>query len=87
MKTDERIPTCAYYWGFPIRTTKCLPQFFHEEIQVPFEGYMLPVPKEYDKLLTADYGDYMTPPPEDKRNGGHFIHTLDLQHDYTDYIC
>lgn len=86
IKTDESLPSCAYYWGFPIRAEKCLPQLFQEEIQVPFEGYMLPVPKEYDKLLTVDYGDYMTPPPEDKRNSGHFIRILDLQHDYTDYI-
>ena len=28
---------------------------------VPFENIEIPVPKEYDKVLTAMYKDYMTP--------------------------
>jgi len=37
---------------------------------------MLPVPKKWDEYLTVVYGDYMTPPPPEKRNGG--CHTLSI---------
>ena len=34
-----------------------------------FEDRVYTIPKEYDKILTELYGDYMTPPPKDKRYG------------------
>lgn len=34
-----------------------------------FEKRNLPVPNNIDKYLTRFYGDYMTPPPKDKRYG------------------
>lgn len=34
-----------------------------------FEGMQLPLAEKVDEILTAQYGDYMTPPPEDKRSG------------------
>ncbi|MBE6758539.1 MAG: LicD family protein [Ruminococcaceae bacterium] len=40
---------------------------FGEPLYVPFEKYEMPVPQDYDTVLTTIYGDYMTPPPEDKR--------------------
>ena len=43
---------------------------FDELETLKFEGTDMPVPANYDRLLTIIYGDYMTPPPEDKR-GGH----------------
>ena len=33
-----------------------------------FEGYQLPVPGNYDKVLTDQYGDYMQLPDLDKVN-------------------
>lgn len=39
------------------------------KIEKPFEKEMMSVPKGYDKILTKLYGDYMTPPPMDKRYG------------------
>lgn len=36
-----------------------------------FEGKMFYVPKEYDKILTGLYGDYMQLPPEEKRVYAH----------------
>lgn len=44
---------------------------FNETIDLKFEDLVLPCPKNYNNVLTAYYGDYMTPPPLDKR-GGHF---------------
>lgn len=35
-----------------------------------YEGERFHIPVEYDAILTAAYGDYMTPPPPEKR-GGH----------------
>ena len=61
---------------------------FNEVIYRSFEGFEVPVPKEYDYILTQLYGNYMEFPPEDKRVGhtkvitntdiayGEFIKTL-----------
>lgn len=37
---------------------------------LPFEDTVCPVPGEYQRVLEQLYGDYMTPPPPEKR-GGH----------------
>ena len=34
-----------------------------------FEDTEIPLPEKWDLLLTAEFGDYMTPPPEDQRTG------------------
>lgn len=44
-------------------------RFFAETISVPFENMTIMIPKEYDAYLTRDFGDYMTPPPPEKRGG------------------
>ena len=45
-----------------------------------FEDAEFTVPAEYDKILTRIYGDYMTPPPEEKRYG-HDSGTGDIIYD------
>ena len=40
---------------------------FSETIPASFEGRTYPIPKGYDKLLTAYYGDYMKPPEKAKQ--------------------
>ena len=45
--------------------------FFADTVFLSFEGRAFPCPREYDAFLREYYGDYMTPPPIDKR-GGHF---------------
>ena len=40
---------------------------FGEPVRVPFEDGMFPVPQDTDLILTTIYGDYMTPPPPEKR--------------------
>ncbi len=40
---------------------------FNEFVKVSFEDGMFYVPSEYDKILTQEYGDYMTLPPVEKR--------------------
>ena len=44
---------------------------FSKTIDMEFEGNKFQVISEYDKFLSLRYGDYMTPPPEDKRHPYH----------------
>lgn len=41
-----------------------------------FEGFKLPIPRNYDEILTRLYGDYMTPPPIEKQIPMHSIEAL-----------
>ena len=36
-----------------------------------FEGHIFPIPKEYDRLLSQYYGDYLTLPPIEKQTNPH----------------
>lgn len=40
---------------------------FTERQLYPFDGHKFYGPKDYDTILTAIYGDYMTPPPKEKQ--------------------
>lgn len=52
-------------------------EWFSASTELDFEGRRLPAPAGYKELLTNMYGDYMTPPREDEREG-HFTNiTLD----------
>ena len=53
-------------------------EWLKEAVYVPFEGCMLPVPKEYDKYLTWLYGDYMKMIPVSSRRTSHSIMLMDL---------
>ncbi|MGN1187356.1 MAG: phosphorylcholine transferase LicD [Lachnospiraceae bacterium] len=45
--------------------------------ELPFEDGTLPFPNHLEQLLTKMYGDYMTPPPVEKRKT-HFPYELDF---------
>ena len=49
-----------------------------------FEGSLFPCPADWDLALRFWYGDYMTPPPENKRSGGHGEVLVDLRHGWND---
>ena len=74
----------ANHGGFASETAPS--SWYGEGVQVPFEGMQVTAPKEYDKLLTQIYGDYMTPPPVEKREGHHDTQVLDLEKSYTVYM-
>lgn len=59
-------------------------EYLDEAILVDFEGFKLPVPKEYDKYLTYLYGDYRNMIPVSKRRTSHSIVLMDLG-EYADY--
>ena len=47
--------------------------FFDELIEVKFEDSKFYISKYYDEILTKIYGDYMTPPPIEKRFVKHYV--------------
>ncbi len=51
----------------PLNCQICKSENYKEAIWWGFEDTKMPVPSGYDEILTTIYGDYMTPPPEDKR--------------------
>lgn len=58
-----------------------------EPVFLPFEDDSYPAPRGYEQFLTRSYGDYMTPPPVEKRSGGHGEYiVIDLEHDWTTYF-
>ncbi|WEG73795.1 LicD family protein [Vagococcus intermedius] len=46
--------------------------------EIEFENQLFPVPKNYKKILTHVYGDYLKLPPEEKRNNRHGIINIKL---------
>ena len=66
------------YWAFFYGRTNFSTCFVEKRLygnplRVIFEDTMLPVPEHYDEYLTQMFGDYMTPPPVEKRVGLHLI--------------
>lgn len=53
-------------------------KWVEETIFVPFENIQVRIPKYYDEYLTHIYGDYMTPPPVEKRYDRHDYLFVDL---------
>lgn len=48
--------------------------WFYDQIELLFEGYTFPCPKEYNNVLNVMYGDYMKLPPKEKQvSHHHFI--------------
>jgi len=35
--------------------------FYNRTVYMHFEDIMIPIPRDYDKILKIDFGDYMTP--------------------------
>lgn len=56
-----------------------------DKIMMKFEDIEVAIPKEYDKYLTYIYGDYMTPPPNNKQVGHHHDKGFSLEVGYKDY--
>ena len=54
--------------GFNSRRTKHKKNVYEVQTMAVFEGDSYPILKEYDLWLTAVYGNYMTPPPEQDIN-------------------
>ena len=57
----------AEYWGSKEKTFIYDESLFNDYVYKTFEGHKFRVPKDYDKRLTDEYGDYMKLPPKDKQ--------------------
>ncbi len=71
LHTKFNSPHNAYVvnWAsyYPVEKETFPKEAFERPVFVPFEDFEMPVPSGYDAVLTTIYGDYMTPPPEDKQ--------------------
>ena len=57
-----------FYYKHPLKQRYGMPKkWFTERSEYEFEGKMFYGSQDYDKVLTYWFGDYMTPPPADKR--------------------
>ncbi len=61
---ESRYVACMI-WDCPIRFKEKI--WFGEPLEMPFEGLLVKVPRDYDSMLRDTYGDYMQLPPEDQR--------------------
>jgi lipopolysaccharide cholinephosphotransferase len=87
-KLKDNFNYCFFETGRGIKMEKLIfPQsMFAEPIYVQFENVMLPVPTDCHGYLTMFYGDYMTPPPEDKRTQFRHGILIDVEKDYSEYL-
>lgn len=70
---------CKYVMAYPSCYGKkeIVPlSYYGDGVDGQFEDLEVTLPSEYHMLLTALYDDYMVLPPEDKRQGTHFIEIL-----------
>lgn len=56
---------------------------FEDSIWLPFEDFSVRVPIGYEDMLTAKYGDFMTPPPIEQRVPIHIFHYINLKEGLT----
>ena len=61
-------------------------EWISESCELTFEGLAVPAPGEYHKMLCHFYGDYMTPPPLEKRVSHHETTIVDLERPYSTYL-
>lgn len=58
-------------------------EWFRETCEMEFEDFKVKMPIDFDKILTRLYGDYMTPPPPEKRGSTHSFYFVDLNKRYS----
>ena len=75
LKSDEVFEqTVNFKFGYWVIPSTC----FEKMVELPFEDEVFKCSENYDEYLSKVYGDYMTPPPEDKRLKGHQIIEVDF---------
>lgn len=67
MSSGARVCNAGGRYGYPGEVHEM--SWFSEPTELAFEGQMFSVPSGWDALLTNMFGDYMTPPPEEERQG------------------
>lgn len=75
-KTPERIVNIGGAYGYNKETI--LRRWVDSTVELPFEDFTIAAPVGYIEYLEYFYGDYMTPPPEDKRYNRHSVTKVDF---------
>lgn len=85
-KTTRKYPYecsefCMFYETevYGLRRNVIPKKWIEETVWVPFENVQVRIPKYYHEYLTHIYGDYMTPPPDDKKDDRHIVKYLDFE--------
>lgn len=73
---SEDIVNIGGAYGYKKETIKA--DWVRDTVEIPFEDMTISAPVDYIKYLETFYGDYMTPPPEDKRYNRHSVTELDF---------
>ena len=73
---DNRCVSCYSYQVNPEQFLRDK-EWYSETVYLPFEDVMMPLPKEYDKILRLQYGDYMTPVKAPSYHGRFWALTAD----------
>lgn len=60
-----------YASSYPVDRERVPAQAYGEPVRVPFEGHLLPVPADWDLVLSTTYGAYMELPPPAQRTPRH----------------
>ncbi len=71
---------CNYAMDYPgcYGKKEILPSsYFGEGVKGQFEDLEATLPSRYHECLTNIYGDYMALPPEEKRQGSHFVEIIE----------
>ena len=63
----------SFYFRSRLKNAFTKKTVFGKPHMAVFEDMSLPIPEHYDEYLTQMFGDYMTPPPPEKRVGYHLI--------------
>ena len=80
MKPDyEKANYVAYFGTFRGPKVISPKEWFDDYYYVDFEDFAIRMPIGINRYLTQVYGDYMTPPPEDKRVLLHSYYYLNLE--------
>lgn len=82
---DNGGKVASFSEGLTILKQRFPREWFENPSYLEFEGYIMPVPNNYDEWLTVSYGDYMTPPPENERILRHDIVFWDMKNSYKLY--
>jgi lipopolysaccharide cholinephosphotransferase len=86
IKYDYNTSDTVFNWYGAWGLREAVPKdYFGEGCSVKFRGISVMIPSNYDSYLRSLYGDYMTPPPIEKRVSHHFVDVIDLKNSYKKY--